>query len=83
MNPKLWDGSPTYLRKQQSALAGLETLSAGHTQLGVPHLSASVGVGKSTFGHQGGQLHSNHESTASSFVELKQTDSCYAEPWVL
>lgn len=43
---------PAYLREQQSALAGLETLGALGVQLGVTHLFASVSVRKSRLGNR-------------------------------
>lgn len=48
------EGGPpsAYLREQQSALAGLETLGALGVQLGVTHLFASVSVRKSSLGNR-------------------------------
>lgn len=38
---------PPYLRKEESAVAGLETLSTSCAQVGVSHLLTSISVRKS------------------------------------
>lgn len=45
--PKRMVAPPPYLRKEESAVAGLETLSTSCTQVGVSHLLTSVSVRKS------------------------------------